>query len=236
MKPIIQSKLGVGEGMRVAHNLFTSLLDGFQRRSLSYMNCLNEPPFAESEKQLHTMLAPTFDALAEVFLMEYPLRRKSNSTENVGWVDYWCRYRGFDFMIEVKHHHIKWDAKNPHRLIHRGWKHIHDAQLKPIHHEMAWLSAFNKGVFPCALHISTVDAPEKSDYHAISNQLKLLPEKFMTELIPAPNWTGIWILDEQEIRQSIYPYGSGKSHPAVLFTVGVEPLVRKEVKAVPKKN
>jgi hypothetical protein len=227
MKPIIQSKLDVGSGMRVTNDLFTELLHGFQARALKYMNSLNEPPFAESEKQLHTMLAPTFDALAEVFLMEYPLRRKSDSKENVGWVDYWCRYRGFDFMIEVKHHHIKWDAKNPHRLIHRGWKHIHEAQLKPIQHEMAFISAFNKGVFPCALHISTVDAPENIDYQTISNQLKLLPKKFMTELYPVPNWTGIWILEEQEIRRSIYPYGSGKSHPAVLFTVWVGDLVRK---------
>jgi len=105
----IKSDIGDGIGRRIANDFLNKLFEGFARQSSVYIKAIGEAPFAYRERQLHSIFAPALARFTTAFLMEHPLSRqwsKAKKLEHIdytGWLDYWCRYRDFDFFIEIKH-------------------------------------------------------------------------------------------------------------------------------------
>ena len=127
-KTNIINKIGDGEGRRIASDFMDKVLIGFAKQSAKYINAVYEAPFVYSEKQLHSVLAPVISNIAETFLMEHPLERKweieSEPTfeSYTGSLDYWCRYRGLDLFIELKHDRDAYKNDNIRQEAHKNWK------------------------------------------------------------------------------------------------------------------
>jgi len=204
-----QSTMNDGEGIRITNDFFDSLIKETSKNISKYINQLNEVPFVFKEKQLHTVFAPAFDRVSDVFLMESPVNREwsntnsNKSTDSHGWVDYWCKYRDISYFIEVKHDFLSCKTRTPNKITKENWSVALD-QLEAIEKEVQDSCKHTKGSFKVVLHV--IPLWEKAaDYNHVSKIsseiIKKIQKNAMDDIHEdkkhKSNWSCLWELHDE---------------------------------------
>jgi hypothetical protein len=238
-KTNIINKIGKGEGMQKAADFMKDLIEGFAKQSAKYINAVSEAPFSYSERQLHSVLAPVISNIADAFLMEHPMERKWESEgESVfesytGFLDYWCRYKGLDLFIELKHDRDAYKNDNIRQEAHKNWKKMNNEQLERVKDEAKRFSKHSKGILLIALHAFTVyeTLPNSKESMAREDAETLLSSQlnYFDNLDPKPNWSGVWILHRDLFDRCTRDYENKKSYfPGVILVAKINELIKKD--------
>lgn len=97
----------------IVDEFLTKLVGEFQKYSLKHINNIKKEiniydlPFIGREKQMQTLLVPSFNDLCSAVMAEVPIKNAGKQR----WIDYWCKYKNSenkigDFYIEIKHEYI----------------------------------------------------------------------------------------------------------------------------------
>ena len=147
-----ETRIPDGEGKRVLKKFLKNLIIEIASNTVKQIRTTEYPPsFAYREKQLHTVIAPAMDKIAENFLMESPVNRNwSQSDENKsdahGWVDYWCEYKNYIYYIELKHGFKAYKSKQIRISVKEDWEIAYN-QLDSLVDEISLEKEYSKGVF-----------------------------------------------------------------------------------------
>lgn len=98
---------------KIVDEFLTELVEKFYEYSLKHINNIKEEiniynaPFIGREKQMQTLLVPSFNELCIAVMAEVPIKNRGKQR----WIDYWCKYKNSknkigDFFIEIKHEYI----------------------------------------------------------------------------------------------------------------------------------
>ena len=142
----------------VAYELTKRLLIGMAKRALVFNSRkygLCEPPFLFRERQLDTLILPELASLCKgLVFTEYPVKRSIRKKGHwQGRIDYWCIYKDYSFVIEVKHSYdnFKTSVTCDERLLER-WKTMNKEQLPSRKDEVEHFEEKTKGVIRLGLH------------------------------------------------------------------------------------
>lgn len=235
-KFFIDSSVTDGEGMRIAKDFLQELLFAFARQSKKYIEHTQEAPFNYSERQIHSMLLPAIATLTDAFLMELPATRKLRASggnpkvASNGWVDYWCQYRNVDFLIELKHGFDAYRTETTRQTVLTDWKYMVSEQIKSVKADARYLSQFSNGTILLPIHLISVYeyCREGQERQSIENrdELRRIQKNYKTTLKPAPNWSGMWMLNRALTDQCYIELESGyEYYPGVLMVSRVEGLI-----------
>lgn len=230
----INSEIQDGIGIRVTKDFLENMKIGFIEVAKSYINVTNEAPFAYREKQLHSIIAPAMSKFTDAFLMECPINRHFRKPRNLerekdyfGWVDYWARYRGFDFLIEIKH---GFESVKSFKLKQNNiekWDYLITKQTKGIKKDAKYLSENINGVIIIPIHIITLYENRKIGKNTSEFDLIKLTNDFQNQFNPKPNWWSRWELDEELVAKCEYESDTHiESYPAVLFFAKIEKVIK----------
>jgi len=156
--------------------------------------------------------------------MEHPVERITSNKKckepktYTGWVDYWCRYKDFDYFIEVKYDRHDLKKKNDQNS-HKNWSYMHNTQLNNIKDEAKRFGEFTKrGVILLSFQIVVFykDTDKNSHIKPVKDKDEFLEIQnyYTNSLSPKPTWSGFWLLhknlvenskDEFEKCDTIYP-------------------------------
>ena len=99
-----------GNGFSVAKELIENLFFGMAKLSTKYDNeVFSDLPYTYSERPLDSILLPILSKLCNSMVMvEVPTvrvcdNRRFQVEKSTGRIDYWCIYKGYSFVIELKH-------------------------------------------------------------------------------------------------------------------------------------
>lgn len=93
-----------GLGIRNSRDFLTKLSIEFAKKSRNYFNITGDLPYIYREQQLHSIIIPILDNIADAHLAECPTdRTKGSEVSSHGWIDYWVKYGNTIFLIELKH-------------------------------------------------------------------------------------------------------------------------------------
>jgi hypothetical protein len=233
------NNIGVGKGERIASDFMEKLVLGFAKQSAKYINAVSEAPFSYSERQLHSVLAPVISNIAEAFLMEHPMERKWESESEstlesyTGFLDYWCRYRGLDLFIELKHDRDAYKNDNIRKEALHNWDYMNNKQLERVKDEAKRFSEHSKGVLLIALHAFTVyeTLPNSKESLAREDIETLLSSQlnYFNNLDPKPNWCGLWVLHRDLFDRCTRDFEIKKSYfPGVILVAKINELIKKD--------
>ena len=153
------------EYLIVAYKFVKELFCGVCQQSLLFCNSkfgIVEYPFLFRERQLDSVVLPVISSLCKgLVIAEYPVIRDSNmkgyeKDGSSGRIDYWCIYKDYSFVIEMKHSYdgFKTDITSDARLIKR-WKTMTVSQLQDIRDEVKLFEEKTKGLIRLGLHFIT---------------------------------------------------------------------------------
>lgn len=123
----------------VAYELTKKLFIGMAKHALAFNSTkydIYEPPFVFRERQLDTLIMPVLASLCKgLAFAEYPMTRNSKKKgleieNSQGRIDYWCIYKDYSVVIEVKHSYDNFETPctNDGRLLQR-WRTMNIIQL-----------------------------------------------------------------------------------------------------------
>ena len=206
------SDIGDGTGRRIAKEFLNKILIEFAKQSTKYINAIYDAPFSYKERQLHSILAPALSKITAAFLMESPIerqwskRKKEDIRDYTGWLDYWCRYKNVDFFIELKHNFDSYRTSIVRKETLQNWSLMNNSQLAMLQKEAKRYSEFCKGVLLVSLHVVTIYEylQNHKEPKSIGDIEKLIEiqKNYYDKLNPSPNWSGLWILNENLIKKS----------------------------------
>lgn len=151
-----------GENYRVAKELIENLFFDMAKLSTKYDNAIFcDLPYTYSERRLDSVLLPALSKLCETkVLVEYPTTRQCANRrfqvdESSGRIDYWCIYKNYSFIIELKHSFDCFTTDSTReRIVIEPWLKMHE-QLQSIKQEVKDYEEATKGVVRLGLHIIT---------------------------------------------------------------------------------
>lgn len=199
-------------------------------QSRKYIKATNEAPFVYGEKQLHSIILPAMTKITDAVLTEAPVARKWSCAEerdnSHGWVDYWCRYRDVDFLIELKHGFISTKTARPDKHKVQQWLEA-NKQLDVIEEEAKNYGAYSKGTIRVAMSILVAyDRTTKEEFSTDINPENLFMIRDTTFIGTdiEPNWIGMWELEED--LPKIYQYNHGiERYPAIFMFCRVNEIL-----------
>ena len=109
---VISQHEGESEHQIVAYEFVKKLLLGVSQHFLKFYSTkydFVDFPFTYRERQLDSLILPCISFLCNgIAIAEYPVSRNckhddGEKYDTQGRIDYWCIYKGFTFVIEVKH-------------------------------------------------------------------------------------------------------------------------------------
>lgn len=180
------------EGFIVAKELIENLFFDMAKLCTKYDNdefC--KLPYTYSERMLECVLLPALSKLCNAKVMvEVPATRQCSNRrfqvdESTGRIDYWCIYKGYSFVIELKHSFdcFTTDSTREQKVTKR-WLKMHE-QLQSIEKELKEYSEVTKGVIRIGLHIITSysdKTPETTLVKQFSNSIAGTFERFQKDL------------------------------------------------------
>lgn len=174
-----------GEDYAVAKELVENLFYDMAFLSTKYDNdqfC--DLPYTYRERQLDSILLPALSKLCDskVFV-ELPTRRQCSNRrfqvdESSGRIDYWCLYKDYSFVIELKHSYdcFTTDTTREDTVTER-WIKMNE-QLQSIAKDARRYSEATKGVIRIGLHIITSYSDKNPDNQLINSFKESIPGTF----------------------------------------------------------
>ena len=151
-----------GESNCVAKELIENLFFDMAKLSTKYDNdTFCDLPYTYSERRLDSVLLPALSKLCETkVLVEIPAirqcaNRRFQVDESNGRIDYWCIYKNYSFVIELKQSFdcFTTDSTRERKVI-KPWLKMNE-QLESLKLEVKEYQESTKGVVRIGLHIIT---------------------------------------------------------------------------------
>ena len=233
----IINEIGDGIGRRVASDFLDRLIVTFAKQSTKYIRSISDAPFAYRERQLHSIFAPAISTITDSFLMEYPIERKWDEerkkdwNDYTGWLDYWCRYRNIDFFIELKHNYDSYKNDEIRKDTFANWDYMNNTQLEIVKNEAKRHSEFCKGVLLVSLQVVTIyDKMQTTKIPQSCGDVDTLvstQKNYFENLNPKPNWSGLWMLNDDIYDLSSREYDTQTEYyPGVMLIAKVCKIIK----------
>ena len=168
----------------IAKDLVENLFFDMAKLCTKYDNSVfYDLPYTFSERCLDSVLLPALSKLCDSqVLVEYPVTRRSNRRvqfdDASGRIDYWCIYKGYSFVIELKHSFDCFTTNNTREdMVTSRWITMND-QLDSVKKEIKEFEEKTKGVIRIGLHIVTSYSDKEPDNFLIAQFKKSIPETF----------------------------------------------------------
>lgn len=217
-------KKGNDEAYMATYSLVRNLFIGMVKRARLY--CSNrfdfaDYPFCYRERQLDSILLPELSTMCKGYVFaEYPVTRKSRNEDSKGRIDYWCIYKGYSFVIEVKHSYDNFTSGKTKDETLRRWKLMNKYQLRSIKKDIEKnFTEKTNGVIPLALHFVTSEFggeptdERRSEYiKQERDMLRRLHEDLAK--IEEPDFMSLWEIDKEMYKKSQY---NGYSFPGLIL-------------------
>ncbi len=194
MKPIkkhglsfveMESNISEDEGFKIAKELIENLFFDMAKLSTKYCNdkfC--DLPYTYSERMLDCVLLPALSKLCNYMVMvEVPAvrecaNRRYNVKKSNGRIDYWCIYKNYSFVIELKHSYDCFTTyKTRERNLTSRWIKMHE-QLQSLEKDIKKYGEETKGVIRIGLHTITSYSDKEPDSQLLKAFKYSIPEIF----------------------------------------------------------
>ena len=198
----------------VAYELTKNLFIGMAKRSLAFNSSkyeIYEPPFVFRERQLDTLIMPVLSTLCKgLAFAEYPMTRNSKKKgleieDSQGRIDYWCIYKDYSVVIEVKHSYDNFETSctNNERLLQR-WRTMNIVQLENVKDDIKHYEEKTKGVIRLGLHFVTSQSstnPSDDIREIYISQEREMLERLYKDLktVVPPDFMSVWELDKDMV-------------------------------------
>lgn len=197
----------------VAYKFVKKLLLGVAKRSLSFYSTkydFADFPFTYRERQLDSLILPCISSLCDgIAIAEYPVRRNSKRVgeekhNTHGRIDYWCIYKGFTFVIEVKHSYDYTHEETNESTTSR-WDYMNCTQLQTCKKDVKCYEEKTQGVIRIGLQFITA-RNSNTDADICTNfmkETKNILDRLVADLSKkkprynTPDFIGCWQIDEK---------------------------------------
>ena len=181
-----------GESFIVAKELVNNLFFDMAKLCTKYSNKIFcDLPYTYRERQLDSVLLPALSKLCNSMVFaELPVKRKCNNRnfnieESSGRLDYWCIYKGYSFVIELKHSYDCFTTPNTREgVVTERWLKMNE-QLQSLDKEIKHYEENTKGVIKIGLHIITSysdKAPNNQLYLQFQDSIPMTFERMQKDL------------------------------------------------------
>ena len=210
----------------VAYELTKNLFIGMAKHSLAFNSSkyeIYEPPFVFRERQLDTLIMPVLSKLCKgLAFAEYPMTRNSKKKgleieDSQGRIDYWCIYKDYSVVIEVKHSYDNFETSctNNERLLQR-WRTMNIVQLENVKDDIKHYEEKTKGVIRLGLHFVTSQSstnPSDDIREIYISQEREMLERLYKDLktVVPPDFMSVWELD----KDMVY-YANDRAYPGLI--------------------
>ena len=169
----------------IAKELMENLFHDISKLCTKYNNDkLFDLPYTYRERQLDCVLLPALSKLCKsIVLVELPARRQCSNRrfkvdESNGRIDYWCIYKDYSFVIELKHSYDCFTTLTTREdTVTSRWIKMNE-QLQSIEKEIKGYTEETKGVIRIGLHIITSYSDKKPNNQLIVNFKEGIPQTF----------------------------------------------------------
>lgn len=227
-----------GSGTDITREFLKKLVQRIVIRSTEYYygarRFTGEPDhaFTYREKQFHSIICPSIADITTYFLAEHPLNRKpAGEKEYPGSVDYWIFYKGYSFMMELKHSYFAYkEADNPSKTITRRFSRALQ-QLEEIRKDecrgLTYGNGLRKIALECIVFYRSSKEKDKLMFDVGKENFKKLFNKLLrnTKLEKRSNFHALWVLSRRLIKPFEYSDGF-EIYPAVGFIGYASEIVR----------
>ena len=118
-------------------------------------------PYSYTERRMDSVLLPALSKICDSLVMtEAPAYRHFHSSnkfvgnDSYGRIDYWCIYKGYSFVIELKQNYDCFLTENTRVPLRKNWKKMNE-QLFTLRDDIKQYTELTKGVIRIGLHIIT---------------------------------------------------------------------------------
>ena len=181
----MESNISEDEGFKIAKELIENLFFDMAKLSTKYCNdkfC--DLPYTYSERMLDCVLLPALSKLCNYMVMvEVPAvrecaNRRYNVKKSNGRIDYWCIYKNYSFVIELKHSYDCFTTyKTRERNLTSRWIKMHE-QLQSLEKDIKKYGEETKGVIRIGLHTITSYSDKEPDNQLLKAFKYSIPEIF----------------------------------------------------------
>lgn len=230
----MESNIAEDEGFKIAKELIENLFFDMAKLSTKYRNDIFcDLPYTYTERRLDCVLLPALSKLCNYMVMvEVPAirecaNRRFKVEKSNGRIDYWCIYKNYSFVIELKHSYDCFTTdKTRERNLTSRWVKIHE-QLQSLKKEIKNREEKTKGVIRIGLHMITSYSDKNRDKQLLKEFKNNIPETFgrfqkdFSKKYPSlkPNFILCWKIPSKlvESYECTYPgfWAITKIYPAV---------------------
>ena len=108
------------EGSKAEH-ILKKTIELFAQKVGKFHHNVGWLPFYR-EKQIHSILLPSIEQVADASIMELPIRRRQKRVSFAGFLDYCVLYKNVVLAIEVKHSWHSMLTDGPNKSNNRHWR------------------------------------------------------------------------------------------------------------------
>lgn len=194
----------------IAYDFLHKLLKLFAEHNIAFWESARkynfiDYPFAYKERQLGSILTPIISKLSNgCIIQELPTTRKIRGSGPVtGWIDYWCIYKDYSFVIEIKHsyNHLTSDGIISEDSL-RKWNTMNKYQIPSVKKDILKYIESTKGIIRIGLQIIITELPEtETNYINTRDLLLSYSSKLCTKNGKKifPNYAAAWEIPSQYI-------------------------------------
>ncbi|MBQ1677004.1 MAG: hypothetical protein II065_06185, partial [Bacteroidaceae bacterium] len=180
-----ESNIEENEEFNIAKELIENLFFDMAKLSTKYCNdTFCYLPYTYSERRLDSVLLPALSKLCNsMVLVEVPAirecaNRRFNVEKSNGRIDYWCIYKNYSFVIELKHSFDCFTTdKTRERNLTSRWVKMHE-QLQSLKKAIKNFGEGTKGVIRIGLHTITSYSDKEPDNQLLKAFKYSIPEIF----------------------------------------------------------
>lgn len=226
------------EYMEVAKDFLQKLMKEFARLSMNcylpkYHAC--SMPHYYSERRLDSIVLPAISKICKgVVLTEYHVERRDKTTGELignghGRADYWCIFRGYSFIIEMKGSLDRYDcdAVRQNSIVNRWGKMIQ--QLESSKLDCKESTERTKGTIRLGLHFVSSYAPAEPTKESIESYRSNIDDymdAFHTRIhneyhsaVSEPTYAATWLIPDRIIKAK--DGYAGRTYPGVMLLAKV---------------
>ena len=173
------------EGFGIATDLIENLFCDMAKLCTKYSNdTFYELPYTYSERCLDSVLLPALSKLCDSrVLVELPATRQCHNRrfsidEYSGRIDYWCVYKDYSFVIELKHSFDCFTTSTTREnKVTSRWITMNE-QLQSVEKEIRKYEEDTKGIIRIGLHIITSYSDKEPNNQLIKQFKQSIPDSF----------------------------------------------------------
>ncbi len=173
------------ESYSVAKELIENLFFSMSKLSTKYSNdVFHDLPYTYSERRIDSILLPCLSKLCDSkVLVEVPTTRQCSNriyqvVESNGRIDYWCIYKNYSFVIELKHSFDCFTTSNTRaEKVTSRWIKMNE-QLQTVGKDIKDYEEKTKGVIRLGLHLVTSYSDKEPSRELMSSFKASVSETF----------------------------------------------------------